>query len=147
MERGQRIGFAAVAVLIALVAVVLLTRTSDEPRRAAARSATGESAGSPASSPTPNPSATATPAPELVRFRGGQVVGGPAVLRFEQGERARFTVASDIADEVHVHGYDIKRDVAAGGTASFSFPASIEGIFEVELEGRGVQLAQVRVDP
>ena len=35
----------------------------------------------------------------------------------------------------------------AGGTVSFDFPAEIEGIFEVELEGRGEQIAELRVNP
>jgi hypothetical protein len=56
-------------------------------------------------------------------------------------------VSSDTADEVHVHGYDLKKDVAAGGTVSFAFRADIDGIFEVELENSGIQLAQLRVDP
>ncbi len=43
----------------------------------------------------------------------------------------RFRVESDVADEIHVHGFDITKEVAAGGSASFSFPADIEGVFEV----------------
>jgi hypothetical protein len=30
---------------------------------------------------------------------------------------------------------------------SFAFRADIDGIFEVELENSGIQLAQLRVDP
>jgi len=30
---------------------------------------------------------------------------------------------------------------------TFDFPATIEGIFEVELEGRGVQILELRVNP
>ena len=45
-------------------------------------------------------------------------------------------MTSDVADEIHVHGYDLKKDVPAGGSVRFSFPASIEGVFEIELEGR-----------
>ncbi|MFN8162742.1 MAG: hypothetical protein U0R26_02725 [Solirubrobacterales bacterium] len=39
---------------------------------------------------------------------------------------------SDVSDEVHVHGYDLMKDVKAGGTVEFDFPASIEGVFEAE---------------
>jgi hypothetical protein len=46
-----------------------------------------------------------------------------------------------------VHGYDLMKDVEPGHTITFSFPASITGIFEVELESAGKQIAQLRVDP
>jgi len=46
-----------------------------------------------------------------------------------------------------VHGYDLKKDVPAGGTVRFSFPARIEGVFEAELEGRKEQIAQLTVNP
>ena len=54
---------------------------------------------------------------------------------------------SDVSDEVHVHGYDLMKDVEAGQTVTFSFPADITGIFEIELEGAGKQIAELRVDP
>jgi heme/copper-type cytochrome/quinol oxidase subunit 2 len=68
-------------------------------------------------------------------------------LRFEQGETVRFRVRSDVADHVHVHGYDLMKDVEPGKTITFSFPAEITGIFEIELEDRGEEIAQLRVDP
>ena len=59
----------------------------------------------------------------------------------------RFRVRSETADELHVHGYEIRRDLAPGKIASVSFEARIEGVFEVELEGAGEQIAALRVDP
>jgi hypothetical protein len=79
--------------------------------------------------------------------KNGEPVGGVQELEYSAGEEARFTVDSDVADEVHVHGYDLMKDVPAGGSVSFSFPAEIEGIFEVELEERGEQIAELRVNP
>lgn len=80
-------------------------------------------------------------------IKNGEPVGGVAELEYSAGEQVRFTVDSDTADEVHVHGYDLMRDVPAGGSVSFSFPAEIEGIFEVELEEQGEQIAELRVNP
>jgi len=37
--------------------------------------------------------------------------------------------------------------LAAGGAASFDFPATLEGIFEAELEDRGEQILELRVEP
>ena len=56
-------------------------------------------------------------------------------------------VESDVADHVHLHGYDVSQDVAAGGKVEFDVPATIEGVFEVELEDRVVPLAEITVRP
>lgn len=77
----------------------------------------------------------------------GEPVDGIAELEYSAGEQVEFTVESDAAEEIHVHGYDVSRDVPAGGSVSFSFPAEIEGIFEIELEELGVQIAELTVNP
>jgi hypothetical protein len=79
--------------------------------------------------------------------RHGKPVGGIAQLTYKEGERVRFKVASDVSDEVHVHGYDVMKDVRAGGSVSFDFPATIEGVFEAELESRKEQILELRVNP
>jgi len=75
------------------------------------------------------------------------VRGAPQRHEYDAGDQIRFEVESDVADEVHVHGYELMQDVPAGGTVSFDFPAEIEGIFEAELEGRKEQIAEIRVNP
>jgi len=80
-------------------------------------------------------------------IRNGEPVGGIKQLEYNAGDEIRFEVKSDVADEVHVHGYDLMEDVPAGGTVSFDFPAEIEGIFEAELEGRKEQIAEITVNP
>jgi len=79
--------------------------------------------------------------------RGGEPVGGVQTLEFSAGEQIRFRVSSDEAEEIHVHGYDIAKDVPAGGTVEFDFPAELEGIYEAELEELGVQIAELRINP
>jgi len=83
----------------------------------------------------------------VIEIQGGEPVGGVAELEFEQGEEIRFVVRSDVADHVHLHGYDVFEDVEAGGEARFSVPATIEGVFEAELEDRGVPIAEITVNP
>jgi hypothetical protein len=34
--------------------------------------------------------------------------------------------------EIHLHGYDIEREVAPGGPATLSFEADLTGRFEIE---------------
>jgi len=79
--------------------------------------------------------------------KNGKPVGGVAQLTYNDGEQVRFKVESDVSDEVHMHGYDIMKDVEAGGSVSFDFPATIEGVFEAELEGRKEQILELTVNP
>lgn len=80
-------------------------------------------------------------------IKHGKPVGGIADLSYNKGEQVRFKVDSDVSDEVHMHGYDIGKDVEAGGSVSFDFPASIEGVFEAELEDRKEQILELTVNP
>jgi|GEM_PF-1243858 len=82
-----------------------------------------------------------------IEVRDGEPVGGVQTLEFSAGEEIRFRVSSDAAEEIHIHGYDIAKDVPAGGTIEFDFPAELEGIYEAELEGLGVQIAELRINP
>lgn len=83
----------------------------------------------------------------LIEVVNGEPKGGVAELSFTKGEEIRFVVTSDVADHVHLHGYDVFQDLAAGGKAEFNVPATIEGVFEVELEDRVVPLAEITVEP
>jgi copper(I)-binding protein len=87
--------------------------------------------------------------PTVVRItvEDGVPAGGIVRESVEQGDDVRLVVTSDVADEIHLHGYDLSRDVAAGGTAQIDFEATIPGRFEVELEERGVQIAELTVNP
>jgi heme/copper-type cytochrome/quinol oxidase subunit 2 len=87
------------------------------------------------------------PEEETIRVVDGKPQGGVQTLTFEKGERVRFKVESDVADHVHVHGYDLMMDVSPDKDARFRFEATIEGRFEVELEDRGVQIAELEVTP
>ncbi len=85
--------------------------------------------------------------PVIVVDKSGKPVGGIRELTYNEGEQVRFKVKSGVSDEVHVHGYDIMKDVKAGGTISFDFPANLEGVFEAELEGRKEQIIELTVNP
>ena len=89
------------------------------------------------------------PAPitTIVVDQNGKPVGGIAEISLNEGEEVRFKVESAVADEVHMHGYDIGKDVKAGGTVTFDFPATLEGVFEAELESRKEQILELRVNP
>jgi hypothetical protein len=92
-------------------------------------------------------SATTTKGITTIVIKNGEPVGGIAQLTYNKGEEVRFKVDSDVSEEVHMHGYDIMKDVKAGGSVSFDFPATIEGVFEAELEGRKEQILELTVNP
>ena len=73
--------------------------------------------------------------------------GGIVRQTLSEGDHVVLVVKSDVADEIHLHGYDKSTDVTAGGTARLPFTATIPGRFEVELESRGVQIADLTVNP
>ena len=87
----------------------------------------------------------AAPVPTIV-VKNGKPVGGIRELDYNKGDQIRFRVDSDVGDEVHVHGYDLHKDVDAGGTARIVFPATITGVFEAELEDRKLQIIEFTVE-
>lgn len=104
----------------------------------------------------PTPTETTAPAPEpepaqqvtvKIVVNDGRAVGGIVRPRVEQGQRLTLVVTSDVADHVHLHGYDKMVDVGPGRPAKLPFTATIPGRFEVELEDSGVQIAEIEVRP
>jgi hypothetical protein len=84
----------------------------------------------------------------IVVDKAGHPVGGIRQLTYNKGERILFEVKAPFAEEVHLHGYDVMKDVkAGGGSVTYDLPASIEGVFEAELEGRKEQIIELRVTP
>jgi hypothetical protein len=139
MSRGTRLGLLGVAVVIAIVAIVIASSGGDDNDKSKSTGTVGTSTG--AAKPKPEPK------PVAITVRNGKPVGGITKIDVKKGDRVRFTVTSDVADEIHVHGYDFHKDVPAGGKVSFDFPAKIAGGFEIELEGRKEQIADLTVRP
>ena len=122
MSRNQRFVVLGLALVVLVVAVVVI--------------GTGGSSDS-----------TKDAGPTTVVVKNAQPVGGVKDVTFKKGGTVDLTVKSDTADEVHFHGYDVHKDVDKGGSVHFSFPASIEGKFIVELEDHKQTLANVTVAP
>jgi len=118
----------------------------------------------PADSATPEttsasatPSATAssggstTPSPAFrgvsidAKFAGGKVTPPTHRVTVEQGQQVRLTVTSDVAEEIHVHGFDKSKDLEPGVPGTLTFKADQSGLFEVELEEHALQIVQLEV--
>lgn len=143
-----RIAIVLVAVVGLVVAFVAASGggddSSDRPATAPTSAPTTETGSTQQAGTATTP---AEPPVPLVTVVGGKPQGGVRKLVFDNGEQVRFRVRSDTADEVHVHGYDIEREVPAGGTVTFSFKGDIEGRFEVELHHSETQIASLEVRP
>lgn len=137
---GEARAFAQIAVMLVLLA--------------ASVAGCGGGSGSEATQTTtdttpPTTTVEQPPGPTVVRVTvvNGASKGGIVREKIDQGDRVLIVVRSDVADEVHLHGYDISRDVAAGGIARIRLRAKLPGRFEVELENRGIPIAELTVEP
>jgi hypothetical protein len=82
-----------------------------------------------------------------VRVVNGVPEGGIVRETVDKGDRVALIVTSDVADHVHVHGYDLFRDLVPGKRARIAFRARLTGRFVVELEDRHAQIAELTVNP
>jgi hypothetical protein len=134
---------AGIAVVVVAVVLLIVLRDDGEGDRgngaanAPAKSGKGRA----------NSGKEKSPVVPVIVIEGGEPVGGVRDLSFDEGDRIRFKVESDVSDEIHVHGYDLMKDVEAGGSVTFDFPATIEGVFEAELEERKQPIAELTVNP
>ena len=123
MGRNQRIGLLVGAVVIVVVAAIVIGSGGSD---------SGDKAAS---------------GPQTVTVVNGKGEGGIKTITYKKGDTVDLTVKSDTADEIHIHGYDLHKDVPKGGSVHFTFPASIDGKFVVELENAGQQIASLQVEP
>jgi hypothetical protein len=162
----QRLAIVVGAIVVLVVAYVVISGGDDESKTSDATPSTATQSTATQSTDTgatdtgatdtgstdTGSTSTATepappPAPPTVRVVDAKPQGGIKKLNFNKGDQIRFRVVSDTADEIHVHGYDLMKDVAEGGSVTFSFKGSIDGRFVVELEGHKEQIAELDVQP
>jgi len=142
MKTGTRWAVLGLVVVVAVVAFVIAqsgggSNSSSKTTRAQA----------PATGTAVNGTTTPAAAPKIIVVRNAKPVGGVQDITVKKGDQVRFTVQSDSAQEIHVHGYDFHKNVPKNGSVSFSFPAKIDGGFVIELEGPGQQIAALKVQP
>ena len=159
MSSTQRIVILVVAVVILAGGFVLAQGSGDDDDDSAQTTQTqqAQTQAETAAQEPENPASTtpvettesAPPPPrvETIRMKGRAPVGEPQTLEFESGDTIRLRFISDVAEEVHIHGYDKYVQVPAGGSARTRFEANAEGIFEVESHGSGELLAKLEVRP
>jgi hypothetical protein len=155
MSSRARIGIVAAAVVALVVGFIIANGSGDDDKAKSTANTTtvtpapADTTATGAGSSTQETTTTtpAAPAIPVVTVVDAKPQGGVKRISFTKGDTIKFTVRSDTTDEIHFHGYDVHKDVKAGGRVTFSVPATIEGRFIVELEDHGTQIAEVEVDP
>lgn len=151
-SNGARVLVALGSIAVIVVLLIVFAGGDDEGETTTAAETTTTANADDASGGASEPVKPEKPKPEGPEFEtivveGGEPKGGVRDLTYSKGEMVRLEVRSDVAENIHVHGYDVSKDVAAGGKARLSFPADIDGVFEIELENSAVELAQLTVKP
>jgi hypothetical protein len=99
--------------------------------------------GSTSSTTTAAAAATVIP----IRVVNGVPQGGIQRPTVKQGDKVVLVVRTDSGEAVHLHGYNIEKDVVPGKPVRLPFTASIAGRFEVELHPTDTLLAVIEVKP
>lgn len=160
------------AAALAITAVVVLAAgcSGDDNEGSAQSDPTGQTTGTPTGgtppSPTLPPTGSETPPPRpgiatispgegsdstapvvtvTVSIADGEVDPKPGRVEAARGNTVLIAVVSDVADQIHVHGYDQEVAVQPGQAASLQFTADQTGLYEVETHESGLQLFQLEV--
>ena len=115
---------------------------------ACAGTAAPDTAADSSSAQTSSSSTASTPAGQRIEVQvsGGQVSGDTGRVPVAADEHVTLVITSDVADEVHVHGYDLEAELSPGQPTELVFDATIPGVFEVELHEARTQLLSLQVE-
>jgi ABC-type glycerol-3-phosphate transport system substrate-binding protein len=83
----------------------------------------------------------------MVKVVKGVPKGGIQRPTVHKGDKVVLVVRTDSGEAVHLHGYNIEKDVVPGQAVRMPFTANIAGRFEVELHPTDALLAVVEVKP
>jgi hypothetical protein len=71
----------------------------------------------------------------------------PSDITVSEGDRVVLRISTHSATEVHVHGYDLEREVEPDEAARLSFEADLTGRFEIEDHETEEELGTLVVEP
>ncbi len=145
MSRNGKIGVLLAAIAVAVVAFVLLQPGDDDKKDEKTTAAQTQTQTSTTGKQKPQEKPKPETPVEKIELEGGEPVGGTKEIDARTGEKVKISVSSDGEQELHLHGYDITREVAPDKPAEFDFKADAEGVFELEIHGSGAVIANVTV--
>ena len=136
------------AALGLLLSLFLALRPGDDEE--AAPTTTVATTTTPVTTESEPPATTAPKPPDVVTIRIAVPSDtAPKVRRFSvrQGRKVVIVVRTELSDHVHLHGYDLMADVGLGKPATIRLTATAPGRFEIELEDRGLEFAELEIRP
>jgi len=137
-----------IAAAVLLVVLFALLRPSDD-ETAATTTVSTPAASTVAPTTTAPTGGTTTGSVELiaitVEVAGGTPVGGIRRATVQKGMRVNLRVTGAPGEELHLHGYDETLELGADGAGTLAFEATLQGVFEVELERAGISIAELTV--
>lgn len=80
-----------------------------------------------------------------VLFEQGRLARKSGQVGVERGSTVLLAVSADVADEIHLHGYERVARTNPGDRAVLEFTADRPGVYIAELERSGVRLLEVTV--
>ena len=83
----------------------------------------------------------------MVNVVKGVPQGGIQRPSVKKGDKVVLVVRTDSGEAVHLHGYNIEKEVVPGKAVRLPFTANIAGRFEVELHPTDALLAVIEVQP
>ena len=90
-------------------------------------------------------SATVKPVTITITAVNGRPVGGIQRPTVKKGETVRMVVKTNVGTQVHLHGYNIEKNIKKGVPTVIQFVAKVQGRFALELHPMDAQLAQLTV--
>ena len=82
-----------------------------------------------------------------IRVVGSQPQGGIQRPTIDQGDKVVLVVRADSGEAVHLHGYNLEKEIVPGQAVRLPFTANIAGRFELELHPTDTLLAVLEVKP
>ncbi|MSO40292.1 MAG: hypothetical protein EXQ70_00045 [Solirubrobacterales bacterium] len=140
-SNAARVGVGVAFVAVVVVLFVLLSGDDDSSDNGATTSTAAT---------TKKGDVNAAPAATVITIKNGAPVGGVANIDVTNGDTVSLKVIPEAGDRgVHVHGYEIEKEVEGTEPFTLSFPADIEGGFEIEMHTADdeFQIADLTVQP
>jgi hypothetical protein len=126
-SRAARLGVLAAVIVAAIVLFIVLRNNNGDER-----------------------SSDTSRGVQILTVNNGNPVGGVKTLTYNKGDQVQLEVRLNRPEEeVHVHGYEIKKP-AEHSPVRLSFPAKLDGVFEIELhklDHTEAPIAELHVNP
>lgn len=66
-----------------------------------------------------------------LKIEKNRMASGPSAIRLVQGDEITLNIRTDRADELHIHGYDLRANLLPGQVVSLTFIATVTGRFGI----------------